>query len=620
MIELIEKNFTLIPGGTTIDENLTIPDDIEIPSGLAGWVKLFILQLVNYFDISLERIYNITIIQNKKFNTNSPSDTNSPSNGSIITNIGGIGIITPGDNLNKTSSINISFYINNNPNTQPMDNDYLSAVAVGIWMVNYFKGFIGSDTTSFIYGFENTNEEDFPNKNSFPDVIQPPIIGMQPKKTPKMKKDILGRPDMSIYTPEIINPIDVPDVFSLGPSAGPSATILQFTSQINNIFKKRNNNKKIKEHFGGDTVIGKIIYETDPDNITPMLVAPSGYNSRTGEYSKFQLNFTLNDTDFNTTKSELINIWNRMKKYLPNTGFTFFGTPSSLPDGTTVASGASGFIEEFLDVYSKILQVSNTRFTNITVKPNGGDYSIQQPTSVEYFEISVIITNDIGQTYEKNDYLDAYTIGTWLLYYWSIFKDDMTELPPFLPVPVQITPNVEGIGQRYTIELDKPLDGPTPLSLYETTMVNPLSTFIGGVDKSIDIIKLTSRIKNLSSPSIKNFSEHFSSDNKLLEHITTGSNPTTSSYKYSILDYIFQFSYITCFFGAVVLSVSQIAGWDIIMYIFNDTFTYWIYIYIGICSVIALFSWFNTSIWYVDSNIVNSANVAVNIYNSSFFK
>jgi predicted metalloendopeptidase len=48
--------------------------------------------------------------------------------------------------------------------------------------------------------------------------------------------------------------------------------------------------------------------------------------------------------------------------------------------------------------------------------------------------------------------------------------------------------------------------------------------------------------------------------------------------------------------------------------------TYWIYIYIGICSVIALFSWFNTSIWYVDSNIVNSANVAVNIYNSSFFK
>jgi hypothetical protein len=151
-------------------------------------------------------------------------------------------------------------------------------------------------------------------------------------------------------------------------------------------------------------------------------------------------------------------------------------------------------------------------------------------------------------------------------------------------------------------------------------MVNPLSTFIGGVDKSIDIIKLTSRIKNLSSPSIKNFSEHFSSDNKLLEHITTGSNPTTSSYKYSILDYIFQFSYITCFFGAVVLSVSQIAGWDIIMYIFNDTFTYWIYIYIGICSVIALFSWFNTSIWYVDSNIVNSANVAVNIYNSSFFK
>jgi hypothetical protein len=97
---------------------------------------------------------------------------------------------------------------------------------------------------------------------------------------------------------------------------------------------------------------------------------------------------------------------------------------------------------------------------------------------------------------------------------------------------------------------------------------------------------------------------------------STLSKPTSTAY--SILDYIFQFSYITCFFAAVILSVSQLVGWDVIVFVFNDTFANWLHVYIGICSLLALFSWFNTSIWNIDSNIVNSGNVAKTVSNSHF--
>lgn len=586
MIQKIEQKFIAISKGTTINSNFTT--SVNIPNGLKGWVTLFILQLTNYFDISLKRIYNVSVNENRV----------SKSDSSVI-NIGPIGITTP-NNSTKTDSIRVEFNINNIPDMIPKDNDFLSAVVVGTWIANYFKGFDGAKSNSPYV--DNKSASPFPVT-----VIQPPIPGMRRKQNPTMNTTILGKPNMTNYIPDIITPTIPPNIFSPGPQ------ILRFSSQINNIFKKRNN-KKVREHFDGkNTVIGRVIYETDPNNISPILVAPSGYINN--NFINFELNFRLNETDFNTSKSELLNIWNRMKKYIPNTNFTLFGAPSFLSPGTTSTGSESGFIEQFLDVYSKILQVSDTRFTNIRVLPNGQEYiGLAQPTNVEYFDIKVVITNNISPPYQKNDFLSAHTIGTWLMSYWRTFTPNLTELPPFIPVPVQTTPANPILGTTYDITLDPTLPGTTKLSLYETTMVNPVSTFIGGVDKSIDIIKLTSRIKNLSSPYVKtvskHISEHFSSNNKLLEHATN---------KYSILDYIFQFSYITCFFAAVILSVSQLIGWDVIVFVFNDTFANWLHVYIGICSIVALFSWFNTSIWYLNTDIINSSNVAPNISRSQLF-
>jgi hypothetical protein len=83
-----------------------------------------------------------------------------------------------------------------------------------------------------------------------------------------------------------------------------------------------------------------------------------------------------------------------------------------------------------------------------------------------------------------------------------------------------------------------------------------------------------------------------------------------STSSFSILDYIFYFSYIICFVSAVILSVSQLLGMNILDYLLNDSYINWIYFYIGLCSIIALFSWFDTDIWYIDPSIINTSNVA----------
>jgi len=574
-IDYINQKFPIIASGSYIDNTLTIPTDVKIPSGLNGWVNLFIIKLINAFQISFGRIYDVNVNQNQ-------TAAGLPSQTSVL----GVGI-TSSDETSILSSINISFKINNMPSDPSMPNDFLPAVNIGNWIVTYLKG-------------------DLKNDISYSDIYpSAPLPGI-PYNNPYIKKELLGSPDMTSYLPPIIG---------------------KFTSQISNVFKKRSN-KKLTEYFDNSLVSGSSFVETNSSYISPMLTALSGYKPRTSQtkpesWENFTINFTLTKDDF-TPNNDLNTIWTRMSRYVSNYIFTLYGTPGVLYSPTGIVSGPSGFIQEFLSVYAEILQISMNRFDSIIVKPNNVDLTKNPlPDTIDSFYISFNVNNNIAPPYQPNDFLDAITIGTWLNAYWGTFTtQDTNSLPPFLPVPVQTMPpaNEIPVGTLYKIQPDPPLPGPTPIPLLQVTMVNPVSHFIGGIDNNLNIVKLTSRIKNLSSPA----TEHFSSNKKLLEHITTSTSPTSppvaptlststpsSSTSYSILDYIFQFSYITCFVGAVLLSISQLIGWDIIAFTLNDSFVNYVYIYIGICSIIALFSWFNTSIWYIDPKIINPANVAI---------
>jgi hypothetical protein len=267
------------------------------------------------------------------------------------------------------------------------------------------------------------------------------------------------------------------------------------------------------------------------------------------------------------------------------------------------------------------------------------------------FKITFKISNkpaNISNPPQKNDFLDASTIGQWLINYISQYQSGETSLPPFIPVPVLAISNNKfvslsappAVGAAITLGAGYMDIGIPIIPLYQTLMIDPNAnnllpaTFIGGVNISPNIIKLSNSIKNIKMKINNNNNiEGFTSSKKLLEHATNGvvgddaavdntappvdnttspSDNAASTSSYSILDYIFQFSYITCFVAAVLLSISQLIGWDIIAFTFNDTFATYMHIYVGICSIVALFSWFNTNIWYISPNIINPGNVALN--------
>jgi hypothetical protein len=347
-----------------------------------------------------------------------------------------------------------------------------------------------------------------------------------------------------------------------------------------------------------------------------------------------------------------------------STTFTLFNTPSTLSPSVVAdnGTGARGFINSLLDVYSEILQVSSTRFELQTVFPAGDDgkeiKTISDSSKFSNILITINVNNTVGD--QPNDFLDSAILSTWLINYWTSYTDKDTSLPLFIPPPVNILINNSPInpgdgpikmpqaGDSYTIAYN-PLynSGKTniPNPHIRTAMTNPVATFTGSSTVNLNMIKLASRIKNLklniynkvmNIEKFKNFNRR-----KLIENATgnvstsggtssssnvTSTQPTVgttlstpgSSTTYSILDYIFQFSYITCFLAAVLLSISQLTGWDFIQLTLNDSLTNYIYIYVGICSIVALFSWFNTSIWYIDTSIVNPSNVAASKSNISF--
>jgi hypothetical protein len=91
---------------------------------------------------------------------------------------------------------------------------------------------------------------------------------------------------------------------------------------------------------------------------------------------------------------------------------------------------------------------------------------------------------------------------------------------------------------------------------------------------------------------------------------TSGSTSETSSgTSKSILDYVFQYSYLISFIGAIAFSISEVLGYNPIE-IFHSNALMGYYIFTMFCAIMSLFAWFNTSIWYVDTSIVNPLNVS----------
>jgi hypothetical protein len=85
------------------------------------------------------------------------------------------------------------------------------------------------------------------------------------------------------------------------------------------------------------------------------------------------------------------------------------------------------------------------------------------------------------------------------------------------------------------------------------------------------------------------------------------SEPASSSR--SILDYVFQYSYLISFIGAIAFSISEVIGYNPIE-VFHSKVLIGYYVFTMFCAIMSLFAWFNISIWYVDTSIINPLNVS----------
>jgi hypothetical protein len=534
--------------------------------------------------------------------------------------------------------INISFRIDNNCAYTIGTNNLLPAGIIGPWMVAYFNTFIPNKANvvpnaiplSQLFTTTNSNLSVI---NSIPYVLD--------TDNGNFNADLATRINTASSMAILNTTRAIPDMTKYNET---------FTSQINNIFK-RIYDKKFNEHLdgGGGTgnttsVVGNLVNETCSTYLTELAIAPWSYNptSTTARINdKIKVSFALTPDDFDlATNTNVYTVWQRLKNYMGVTTFNFFGTPSTFKTPSSTGTGASGYIQELIDIFAEILQVSPSRFSDITADPadERGVKITNLDDSALYKTILITfnVTNDLPNINKKpNDFLDAGIISTWLTNYWTSYEGNMTTLQTFLPVPVNIL-NKNGntvdpynkstlpkAGENFTIVYN-PLPNTTALPYYKTIIKNPYLKFTGGVD--INPFILASRIKNIKITTYTNTNtiETFG-NNRLLEHAFVPGTPSTftpstftitnapsmrSTSSFSILDYIFYFSYIICFVSAVILSVSQLLGMNILDYLLNDSYINWIYFYIGLCSIIALFSWFDTDIWYIDPSIINTSNVA----------
>lgn len=638
-ISNIEAKFPEYSAGTPFTASngqILFTSESNIPSGIVGWATVFVTTLASYFKIDFKRIYNVTVVTIPSTTTNLvPSKT--------------LGVtLSTTDTGTGIGKINVSYCIDNQC-TYSVDynNNLLPAGIIGPWMVAYFNNFIPNKTQqmagSAAPGRIYLNQLFAPTNSNLSEINSIPYLSSN--NGANFNVDLQARIIAAAEMNTALTSRGLPDMSKYKEG---------FTSQINNIFK-RIHDKKFNEHLDGGggtgnttTVTGRLIHETCSTYLTELAVAPWSYNPtnttpRTND--KITVSFALTPDDFELSKDtpNVYNVWQRLTNYMGVTSFNFFGTPSTFKTPTTTGTGASGYIQELLDIFAEILQVSPSRFTDVTADPADSDgvkiTNITDAASYKTILVKFNVNNIVPNVNPaKNDFLDAGIIGTWLTNYWTSYEGGMNTLQPFLPVPVNII-NGNGAtinpyngkdmpinGEDFTIVYN-PLPNTTALPYYKTIMKNPYSRFTGGVD--INPFKLASRIKNIKITLYNNTNtiENFG-NNRLLEHafIPRTVNPSTftpntftitnapgmlPASSFSVLDYIFYFSYIICFVSAVVLSVSQLFGMNILDYLLNNSYINWIYFYIGLCSIIALFSWFDSDIWYIDPSIINPGNVAV---------
>lgn len=92
---------------------------------------------------------------------------------------------------------------------------------------------------------------------------------------------------------------------------------------------------------------------------------------------------------------------------------------------------------------------------------------------------------------------------------------------------------------------------------------------------------------------------------------STNNSPNSPTSKMTNLDYIFQYSYLLSFIGAILYCVLSLLNIDPSSIYANKTTSIIINVIISLSGVYSLFRWFNTDIPYVEPTYITRQNIKI---------
>lgn len=67
-------------------------------------------------------------------------------------------------------------------------------------------------------------------------------------------------------------------------------------------------------------------------------------------------------------------------------------------------------------------------------------------------------------------------------------------------------------------------------------------------------------------------------------------------------NYVFTYAYPVAFSGAVLYATTQFIGLDLAT-VMNHTLATWLSVFIGVCGVVSMFTWFNQDVPFLTNNV-----------------
>ena len=295
-------------------------------------------------------------------------------------------------------------------------------------------------------------------------------------------------------------------------------------------------------------------------------------------FKNFTLSFDITTSDFKLSNGispqvQLNNTWNQAQAFDPS-----IATVSSFYDVKRLPKGQAGFALNSILSMAYLIQVSQDRFVNSTATAT---FDPTNQSNVKSITITCdIINKNIESPPKPNDFLSATCIGNWFV---SIFTYMSTN-----PTPIDIT------KMKYDLSYNSLNEPPIP---NVPVVENPTILNIQGFSQNINEPFGSYIIEHASN--ISGGSKNPTHDTVVLFNI-----PITISF-----DFIFQYSYLISFIGAIAISLVELFGINP-LYVLNSKVVMFCNIIIMIASVVAGFTWFNTQIWFVDPKYINVYNVA----------